>query len=690
MAYSPSDTLRNRTFIGLLIAQFLAAFNDQAIHASAMFFALHKATMTETTAINLMPILFYSPWAIFCTMAAYYADRYSKQTALRLWKFAEIAIMIVATLGFWLGSQHNAAGPWLVLSCVFLMGLHSAFFVPAKYGVMPEILTPQMLSRGNGFLESLSFIAIILGTVFGGVLSYYFQGREILIGLVLLVLAIIGAVASLMIEKMPPANPDRPFPPYLYQPLAKSLRTLFRSRPLRLAVVGIAVFTFVVAYMRITVYTLGESQNPRWNEFKTSVIVGMSALGIGFGAPLAGFLSGRKIELGLVPLGTIGMVIGAVAATVTLAVLTGTAMIAGLIACIIAVGFFTGFYLVPMYTLLQHRAPKTSKGDAVATSNFINVTGAIFASAVAAVVVFGAHRAGLTPVIEKHRDVITGTLTKVMHDKHGRLVYVEVTDDQRTRRFGERPPEDQGDNTEAVDLFAEPEPTRRAVVLKMLAGVKENSKENPVTVSRYELRDVGYVLIRPASEPMPVAYDHEPLPRFLFLSAAVALLATLFILCREMPDMPARAMWVLRNLNHAIRKSHLRVIGTNNVPTDDPAILATNCRDERSRRTVVSATERSVEFVDGSLQDTELDVLADKIRRGRIVALGENAIEPGLAGLQKRVPDAKVIPVYFGDGQTGHDRYPRVAFGPALAGEISQREIDAALTSAASMPEDEH
>jgi hypothetical protein len=85
MAYAPSDTLRNRTFIGLLIAQVLAAFNDQAIHASAMFFVLHKATMTETTAINLMPILFYSPWAIFCTLAAYYADRYSKQTVLRLW-----------------------------------------------------------------------------------------------------------------------------------------------------------------------------------------------------------------------------------------------------------------------------------------------------------------------------------------------------------------------------------------------------------------------------------------------------------------------------------------------------------------------------------------------------------------------------------------------------------------------------
>src|SRR5947208_2494394 len=137
--FQPAGTLRSRTFLGLLIAQFLAAFNDQAIHASAMFFAFHKQLMNEAQAISLMPILFYAPWAIFCTLAGYLADRFSKRNSLVAWKFAEIGICAVAMAGFWLRTQGNRAGPWLVLSTVFLMGMHSAFFVPAKYGAMPEI-----------------------------------------------------------------------------------------------------------------------------------------------------------------------------------------------------------------------------------------------------------------------------------------------------------------------------------------------------------------------------------------------------------------------------------------------------------------------------------------------------------------------------------------------------------------------
>src|SRR6516162_4268784 len=103
--FQPASNLRSRTFIGLLIAQFLAAFNDQAIHASAMFFALRKQTLTERPAIALMPILFYAPWAIFCTLAGYFADRYSKRDSLVFWKVAEVGITGIALTGFWFGTH---------------------------------------------------------------------------------------------------------------------------------------------------------------------------------------------------------------------------------------------------------------------------------------------------------------------------------------------------------------------------------------------------------------------------------------------------------------------------------------------------------------------------------------------------------------------------------------------------------
>src|SRR5919199_5670729 len=95
-AFQPSNTLTSRTFLGLLVAQFLAAFNDQAIHASAMFFAINQQALDEAQAISLMPILFYAPWALFCTLAGYLADRFSKRHSLVIWKIAEVIIALVA------------------------------------------------------------------------------------------------------------------------------------------------------------------------------------------------------------------------------------------------------------------------------------------------------------------------------------------------------------------------------------------------------------------------------------------------------------------------------------------------------------------------------------------------------------------------------------------------------------------
>src|SRR6516162_1550994 len=100
--FQPAQNLRSRTFIGLLVAQFFAAFNDQAIHASAMFFAINRQSLNEAQAISLMPILFYAPWALFCTLAGYLADRFSKRSSLIFWKIAEIGITLTALLGFWL------------------------------------------------------------------------------------------------------------------------------------------------------------------------------------------------------------------------------------------------------------------------------------------------------------------------------------------------------------------------------------------------------------------------------------------------------------------------------------------------------------------------------------------------------------------------------------------------------------
>jgi MFS family permease len=523
---NPADgTLTSRTFLGLLAAQFLAAFNDQAIHAAAMFYAINTQLMTERDAISLMPILFYAPWAIFCTIAGWLADKYSKRQALVFWKIAEVLICGVALLGFYLGRHGEPRlGPMLCLAAVFLMGTHSAFFVPAKYGVMPEILPPRLLSRGNGILESLSFLAVILGTVCGGVLSYLYLGREEMIGMILLALAIVGAVASLLIRKMPAANPANPFPAYIYGPLVRNVRTLYALPPLRLVLQGLVFFTFVVAFLRASVYMLGEAQNPRWDELKTSAVVGTVALGIGLGSPLAGWLSGRRIELRLVLLGAAGMAALLVAAGVFVEKVTV------LVGCIIGIGFFTGFYIVPLFTLLQHKAPKGTKGELIATSNFVNVTGAISASLLFFAVVLVAQSTGLAPKVTDRQELGVGTV-KEFALEHGRPVaFVLDRDDGQALLGGTRP--EAGHELSLMDVLNHVfEPGRDAAVIEVHKDVPLKPGAR-VAVSRFEVAGVTHFDLVPEGTTPVADYDNRLLPRYLFFGAAILTIIMLLLLIR--------------------------------------------------------------------------------------------------------------------------------------------------------------
>jgi MFS family permease len=561
--FQPADNLRSRTFLGLLVSQFLAAFNDQAIHASAMFFAINTEVMTETQAISLMPILFYAPWALFCTAAGFLADRFSKQFSLVFWKVAEVAITLTALFGFWLGRQegHQVSGAWVVLACVFLMGMHSAFFVPAKYGAMPEILTSRMLSRGNGLLESLSFLAVILGTVVGGELSSLYRGQEYMIGVFLTSLAVLGALASLLIRRMPAASPTRPFPPYVYKPLLENIRVLVRSRPLAVAVVGIAFFTFLVAFMRSTVYMHGQSQVPLWSEAYTSRVVGMVALGIGLGSPLVGFLSGGKVELGLVPVGALGMVLATSVAALALS------HVPTLLVCIVLIGFFTGFYLVPLFTLLQHRAPKASKGDSIATSNFINVTGAIAASVVFFAMDYTARKTGLAPALQKGEKEARGPLVEREYLKgHAHKVVV-----------GEQ-------------VFEAEEKTPPYRYLRISRRAKEGDE---VVLRTYSDGPVTWYRVQLADRPEHPVYNKSGMPRLLFLSAGALTLLTVLLLWRQLPDLFLRTWLWARSL----RRYRIEAAGMNHVPANGPAILVTDAPGAEGCLRVLSATDRTTHFL---------------------------------------------------------------------------------------------
>ena len=601
--FQPADHLHSRTFIGLLIAQFFAAFNDQAIHAAAMFYAINLQVLNERDAISLMPLLFYLPWALFATVAGHYADKYSKFYALTIWKVVEVGITLLALVGFYLGRHGSpTAGVWIVLACVFLMGTHSAFFVPAKYGVMAEILTPRMISRGNGLLESLSFLAVIFGTVAGGVLSSLYRGQEYMIGLILLVLAVIGAAAAFLIEKMPAAHPKREFPSFIYKPLYRNLKMLLGSRPLFFTVTGIAFFTFLVAYMRQVVYMHGQTQMPPWSEATTSYIVGVVALGIGIGSPLVGYLSGGKIELGLVPIGALGMMLATTAAAFFLD------EVAFFIACIALIGFFTGFYLVPLFSMLQHRSPKTSKGDSIATSNFINISGAIMASVIFATLNYVAAWTNFTPRIAPAEQMVRGEMRE-LEIREGHPERVQV---------GER-------------VFIDNHKGPAYTILRVYPGARVGEE---VIARSYTKGDVTYVRFQRADQPEIPFRDQSHLPQLLFLGAGLATLINLGVLCWLLPDL------LRRTLIWATSGVALETAGLLRLPGSGPTLIVHNAREPLARAMLVSGIDRHLHFLDSG-DDSEAAVRRAKrlLEAGEVVAV----CEPELA--RELIAEAETLPV---------------------------------------------
>ncbi len=564
MSFQPADNLKNRTFIGLIISQFLAGFNDQAIHIAATFYAIHHRLLSEADAIFLMQILFYAPWAIFCTTSAYLADRFSKTTSIVVWKFAEIIISLILIAGFILGTVYaDKFGVIVVVACVFLMGMHAAFFSPAKYGAMPQILQPHMLSRGNGVLESSTFLANILGLVAGGALSGLLKGQEYWIGVVLLVLSIVGAVASLMMAKLPASDPNKKFD--FIRPLVSGFRTVFGSRPLALSVLGIAFFVFMVSYMRATMLLHGNTHNPPWSEFRTSLVVASVAFGVGLGSPLAGWLSGGKIELGMVPMGCLGMIVGCTVAAFFLQTVTA------LVVSLLIIGFFSGFYMVPLYAMLQHRSPKAGKGEIVAFSNFVNVIGAMGATALFKILILLGNLTGLTPEMPQTDTVYIGTTGPAMV-KEGNHHHVESL----TIDTADGP----------VTIMA----TRDSQLKLPPHGLTEGMK---VKVSQYRIRDILYSVVRPADERMIEAYNNEQLPEYLFFGAGGMTFAILLLLWWKLPDFFVRMLYWLRSVG----KHQLKAVGMDNLPTSGPVILATNCDQFESSQQMISATDRHVVMI---------------------------------------------------------------------------------------------
>jgi acyl-[acyl-carrier-protein]-phospholipid O-acyltransferase/long-chain-fatty-acid--[acyl-carrier-protein] ligase len=359
----------NRGFWALIVTQFQGAFSDNALKGLVTFVGLAAATTAaqRNSLVPLLGILFSVPFILFSMTGGQLADRYSKRTVTIGVKIFEIAVMLFALASFLAGNL------WMGMTGVFLMGVHSAIFGPSKYGLLPELLPAEDLSWGNGIIEMGTFLAIITGTAVAGVLYAAFEGRTYLAAVALLALACVGLVTSLGITRVPAAAPDKPLKLNVLGDFAAQMRLIGKSRVLSLAVLGNVWFTFIGFLIQQNTL-LFATDTLHAKETGAGLLLAGLGVGIGIGSVAAGILSGGKIEYGLVPLGTIGMTVFGAAL-----VWSRTGYVSSLVLLGI-VGFFGGFFYVPVAAIMQYLPAKGEKGGVLAAANLLSFVGVLAAA----------------------------------------------------------------------------------------------------------------------------------------------------------------------------------------------------------------------------------------------------------------------------------------------------------------------
>ncbi|TAN62130.1 MFS transporter [bacterium] len=358
-------------FTSFLTTQFLSAFNDNVFRIVLSMIAVNMAGADGSSSkyVSMAGAVFILPFLLFSGYAGYLADVYNKRSVLIVTKSFEI---VAVTWGLFALVSGRIE---LMFIGLFLMAAHSAFFSPAKYGILPEMLPKTELSGANGFLEMSTFLAIVLGTAFGSFVYSAWKGRPELIGVMMIIIAVIGSIFSFGITRVPPSGSQKPFKLNPWGEIASGVRLLFKNRILLLTVLCITYFWFLGTLLQMALLLLGK-EVMGLSDFKMGIFITVLAIGIGAGSVIAGRLSGEKIELGLTPLGAIGMGVFSVLMSMTSYSYFLTASLLALI------GFFSGFFIVPLNTLLQQKSGKEEKGRIIATNNFINTGGILAASAV--------------------------------------------------------------------------------------------------------------------------------------------------------------------------------------------------------------------------------------------------------------------------------------------------------------------
>lgn len=378
MGSSQLRLLASPRLLGLFVAQFFGALNDNLFKNALVIEVAYRQSSSSTELeiiVTIATALFILPYFLFSATAGQLADKYEKSKLIRLLKLWEIVIMVLATAGFVLG------GIGVGLTVLFLLGVQAAFFGPVKYGILPELLTPSELLSGNAVIEAGTFLAILIGTIAGGLLIMLAHGHAIVSG-ALLLFSLIGWVASLFIPRDGRAAPDLRINPNIVAETWRVLRYASKSRVVHWSILGNSWFWFVAVAIVAQFPNYAKDVLGANNEVVTFFLT-INSIGIGAGSMLAGRLLRGVLTAKLVPLAALAMAAFAFDLWLVDGTRTGDGFIgmeeflAALSHWRITVDLFVialgaGVFVVPLYAIMQAQSEESYRARIVAANNVWN------------------------------------------------------------------------------------------------------------------------------------------------------------------------------------------------------------------------------------------------------------------------------------------------------------------------------
>jgi len=434
----------DRAFWGMSITQFLGAFNDSVFKQVVLLLCLSVVVVEGQVPSDkqfLAQAVFAIPFILFSGFAGYCSDRVTKRYLIIGCKIAEIFVMLAAVFTFWISPSPEVGTfvrhigsttlesevyivngmPWLLLLVLCLMGTQSAWFGPAKYGILPEMVRGSDLPRFNGIIQMTTFLALILGIWIGGWLIDQFHDSLSTAALGCVAIAIVGTATSLLVRKTPVAQREGRLRSSDFAAGAETWRFLKSDRSLRTALLVYSAFWFVAAILPMTINWLGVYQF-RKNYETTSLLLASSSVGIAVGFVVAGRMSKQRIRFSLVRIGSWGLIAclilisiprglpdappdgagtddaamsdsdddqkgmqeidGKKVITERLSASTWPHLLGygGSQCILILMGFFTGLFALPVQVFLQSKPPSHLKGRVIGSMNLINWIAIILAA----------------------------------------------------------------------------------------------------------------------------------------------------------------------------------------------------------------------------------------------------------------------------------------------------------------------